>query len=169
MTFEEFFVKKRIDLSKFEQDNPSLLAEMRGHYEQMGSKSFDHSKKFWFNKLRHLYLLDQPIPSVKTETAIPAAGTINQDAQKATPEAAPTGFKPRFKPRAAAAPAPEPQKDSEPAPSDSVAELEKTEPASTAQAAPAPTGFKPRFRAPKSQLPALDKQTDKDKQDGQQS
>ncbi len=52
MTFEEFFVKKKIDLSSFKLAEPTLFEEFKLHYESMGAKSFDHSKKYWFNKLR---------------------------------------------------------------------------------------------------------------------
>ncbi len=56
-TFEDFFIKKKIDLSNFEKDNPVLFEEFKLHYKLMGEKSFDHSKKFWFNKLRKSYAL----------------------------------------------------------------------------------------------------------------
>ncbi|HEY9534552.1 MAG TPA: hypothetical protein VIQ77_08455 [Mucilaginibacter sp.] len=64
MTFEEFFKKKRIDLAAFQQGEPTLFAEFKLHFEQMGEKSFDHTKKYWFNKLRGEYHL---APEVKTE------------------------------------------------------------------------------------------------------
>ena len=64
MTFEEFFKKKRIELAAFEKGLPALFFEFKTHYEQMGEKSFDHTKKYWFNKLRREY----PLPAeVKTE------------------------------------------------------------------------------------------------------
>ena len=64
MTFDEFFTKKRIDLAAFEKAEPALLSEFKTHYEQMGEKSFDHTKKYWFNKLRRQYHL---APEIKTE------------------------------------------------------------------------------------------------------
>ena len=59
MTFEEFFAKKKIDLEALKQADPGLYDECRSHYEQMGEKSFDHTKKYRFNKLRHAYPLAQ--------------------------------------------------------------------------------------------------------------
>lgn len=58
MTFEEFFHKKKIDLLALKQAEPALFEEFKNHYEQMGEKSFDHTKKYWFNKLRRGF----PIP-----------------------------------------------------------------------------------------------------------
>jgi hypothetical protein len=57
MTFEEFFKKKRIDLAALQSGEPGLFSEFRKHFEQMGEKSFDHTKKYWFNKLRLQYHL----------------------------------------------------------------------------------------------------------------
>jgi hypothetical protein len=57
MTFEEFFAKKKIDLEALHKEQPDLFNEFRLHFAEMGEKSFDHSKKFWFNKLRREYLL----------------------------------------------------------------------------------------------------------------
>jgi hypothetical protein len=64
MLFEEFFKKKKISLDALLQGDPGLFSEFKSHYEQMGEKSFDHTKKFWFNKLRHQYPLP---PEVKAE------------------------------------------------------------------------------------------------------
>lgn len=57
MTFEEFFTKKKIDLKALKAADEPLFEEFRAHYSAMGEKSFDHSKKFWFNKLRKSYHL----------------------------------------------------------------------------------------------------------------
>ncbi|WP_299286801.1 hypothetical protein [uncultured Mucilaginibacter sp.] len=57
LTFEEFFKKKRIDLQQLQQAEPSLFVEFSKHYPLMGEKSFDHTKKYWFNNLRRLYPL----------------------------------------------------------------------------------------------------------------
>lgn len=71
MTFEEFFAKKRIDLVQFEKAEPVLYHEFKNHFAAMGEKSFDHTKKFWFNKLRGLYHLAHPEKAVtKAETAL---------------------------------------------------------------------------------------------------
>lgn len=55
MTFEEFFIKKKINLELFEKEEPKLLFSLRKEYEVMGPKSFDHSKKFLFNIWRRKY------------------------------------------------------------------------------------------------------------------
>lgn len=52
MSFEEFFNKKKINLVLFEKEEPELLLKLKSEYEEMGPKSFDHAKKFWFNKWR---------------------------------------------------------------------------------------------------------------------
>jgi len=71
VTFEEFFEKKKIDLSLLQQDNEALYAEFENHFAQMGAKSFDHSKKFWFNKLRKDYhLVDKPVVQVVEKVAV---------------------------------------------------------------------------------------------------
>ncbi len=59
MTFEEFFTKKKIDLDRLRQAEPSLFSEFQDHFDLMGEKSFDHTKKFWFNKLRRRYHLKE--------------------------------------------------------------------------------------------------------------
>ena len=64
MTFEEFFKKKKIHLSALQAADAGLFSEFSAHYLQMGEKSFDHTKKYWFNKLRRLYPLP---PDVKPE------------------------------------------------------------------------------------------------------
>jgi len=64
MTFDEFFKKKRVDLVALERAEPGLFSEFKTHYEQMGEKSFDHTKKYWFNKTRRQFPLT---PEVKTE------------------------------------------------------------------------------------------------------
>ncbi|MFD2162519.1 hypothetical protein ACFSJU_08945 [Paradesertivirga mongoliensis] len=94
MTFEEFFTKKKIDLVQLEKVEPALYSEFKKHFAAMGEKSFDHTKKFWFNKLRRLYHLTPPDKAVtQVETAI---------ASQAEPLSSPTieqkpAFTPRFK------------------------------------------------------------------------
>jgi hypothetical protein len=94
MTFEEFLSKKKIDLVQFEKAEPVLHSEFKSHFAAMGEKSFDHTKKFWFNKLRRLYHLSPPAKAVtQVETAI---------ASQAEPLSSPTieqkpAFTPRFK------------------------------------------------------------------------
>jgi hypothetical protein len=61
LTFEEFFNKKKIDLQQLQQAEPALFAEFSKHYPLMGEKSFDHTKKYWFNNLRRTYPLAQAV------------------------------------------------------------------------------------------------------------
>jgi hypothetical protein len=61
MTFKEFFEKKKIDLKQFALEEKELFVQMKKEYDLMGPKSFDHSKKFHFNKLRLKY----PVKEVK--------------------------------------------------------------------------------------------------------
>ncbi|WP_431199857.1 hypothetical protein ACRQ5D_14325 [Mucilaginibacter sp. P25] len=137
MVFEEFLKKKRIDLVALEQGEPALFSEFKDHFEQMGEKSFDHTKKYWFNKLRRRF----PVPlEVKTEKAHIknplAEQTITESlTEPATPGK--VGFTPKFRPAAPkpAAPAEESiQRAVEP----------PTSEASSPETAPKPT-FKPRF------------------------
>ncbi len=57
MTIDEFFVKKKIDLVQLKAANEPLFQEIVAHYEAMGPKSFDHTKKYLFNNWRKDYLL----------------------------------------------------------------------------------------------------------------
>ena len=67
MTFEEFFIKKKIDLVQLKSAEPGLFSEFKSHFELMGEKSFDQVKKFWFNKLRRSYhLKEEPKPAKET-------------------------------------------------------------------------------------------------------
>jgi hypothetical protein len=136
MTFEEFFRKKRIDLAALGRAEPALLSEFKTHFEQMGEKSFDHTKKYWFNKLRLIYHLapEPKVEKVVIENRL-AEQTITEALSEITPPPANVGFKPRFKPGIG--------KPSEPAAPETEKPTENTE-------TPAPTpgvGFKPRFKA----------------------
>ncbi|BAU53325.1 hypothetical protein [Mucilaginibacter gotjawali] len=136
MTFEEFFIKKRIDLPALEKAEPGLFSEFKIHFFEMGEKSFDHTKKYWFNKLRHQFHLAPEVkiekPVVTPPLAQPAIGESLPN-PAAAPQAAKTGFVPRFKAGNIAKPAVADDKPVEAAP------------------APAPTpvkpGFTPRFKA----------------------
>jgi hypothetical protein len=122
MTFEEFFLKKKIDLALLEKGKPELFIEFKSHYEQMSEKSFDHSKKYWFNALRQDFKLtdEKEIAlkeAFKPQDVTPFAltttdfKTVTEDnlekeqTEKAETEinttevakAKPAGFKPRFK------------------------------------------------------------------------
>lgn len=71
LTFEEFFFKKKIDIAQFKIAEPALFAEFGKHYPLMGEKSFDHTKKYWFNNLRRAYPLQQkPKPHAVQAEAI---------------------------------------------------------------------------------------------------
>jgi len=96
MTFEEFFKKKRIDLAALQQGEPALFSEFKLHYEQMGEKSFDHTKKYWFNKIRRQYNLPPEVKTEKPKIDNPLAEqTINESlSELASPKPA---FTPRFK------------------------------------------------------------------------
>lgn len=84
---------------------PVLFAEFKDEYAQMGEKSFDHTKKFWFNKLRKWYhLKEQPKPA---KTVIEKTEIASQ----AEPLSSPTieqkpAYAPKFKPRVISQPQP---------------------------------------------------------------
>jgi hypothetical protein len=139
MTFEEFFRKKKIDLAALGKAEPGLFAEFKSHFEQMGEKSFDHTKKYWFNKLRLQYRL---APEVK-EGRVVMENQLAEQTITETLEEAPApnvGFKPRF--RSGMAPKPAEPKE----------EIKEPEAEKPAETPPAPTpvakpGFTPRFKA----------------------
>lgn len=89
MTFEEFLIKKKIDAIQLKAKEQMFFSEFESHFLQMGEKSFDHSKKFWFNKLRRAYHLKEEPKPVKEEAKIdeipasaqnkPVNGAINQE------------------------------------------------------------------------------------------
>ena len=140
MTFEEFFAKKKIDLTALQKADNSLYEEFKKHYMAMGSKSFDHTKKFWFNKLRKSYhLAETPIDKKEVQQAI----VKEQQSVKAEATTTATGFKPRFK-------APAPKKDVLSQESETpINRVEKISESAPDNDGPAkPTGFKPRFKAP---------------------
>ena len=70
MTFEEFLIKKKIDAIQLKAKEQAFFSEFESHFLQMGEKSFDHSKKFWFNKLRRAYHLKEEPKPVKEEAKI---------------------------------------------------------------------------------------------------
>jgi hypothetical protein len=100
MTFEEFFIKKRVDLSALAKAEPALFSEFKTHFGQMGEKSFDHTKKYWFNKLRRRFHLAPELKPEKTAIANPLAQqTITESLTEQSPALQPAkqGFVPRFK------------------------------------------------------------------------
>lgn len=100
MTFEDFFKRKKIDLVALQAGAPVLFLEFYTHFEQMGEKSFDHSKKYWFNKLRHQFPLSPEIKTEKLHIANPLAEQTINESLTATVAVVPSpkeGFVPRFK------------------------------------------------------------------------
>jgi len=135
MTFEEFFNKKRIDLGLMRDADPALYSEFKSHFESMGEKSFDHTKKFWFNKLRHLYHLAEPAkkvvtqmetqivsqaeplksPTIEQGSAVTQSGSEQQAKSSGLPK---PGFRPRSIPPAAVKAADAPPMSEPDAPAD---------------------------------------------------
>jgi len=135
MTFEEFFAKKKIDLAQLRRAKPDLYEEFQRHYAEMGEKSFDHTKKYWFNQLRKDFRMADPAPLEKAVVS-PPVQRKEQRVDAAAKAATPTGFKPRFKPGVAQS-APPPATDEH-----STKEEQTPAPAKAAT----PSGFKPRFK-----------------------
>jgi hypothetical protein len=132
MTFEEFFKKKKISLQTFGEGEPALLSEFKIHFEQMGEKSFDHTKKYWFNKLRLRFPAPQEVKTEKVAIANPLAEqTITESLIESSSPSPNVGFRPKFKTGVT--------KPVEPAPE----QKENTEPSSP----PPNIGFKPKFKA----------------------
>ena len=119
MTFEEFLVKKKIDPVQLQDADQDFFDEFKSHFIDMGEKSFDHSKKFWFNKLRRAYPLAEvvkiAVDDVKTvaevlgtvaEAKVPQAEALEASSFKPpmtnaleSPVAEVLEAKPAFKPR----------------------------------------------------------------------
>jgi hypothetical protein len=140
MTFEEFFRKKKISLVALEQGEPALFSEFKIHFEKMGEKSFDHTKKYWFNKLRARFPAppEPKVEKVVIENTL-AEQTITETLGEKPAQPAPkVGFTPRFKAGATKPAETTPPPEAKP-------EVEKTE--ETKKPASAPVGFKPRFKA----------------------
>ncbi len=177
MEFEEFFKKKRIDLDALQKVEPALFSEFKNHFVLMGEKSFDHTKKYWFNKLR----LQFPAPAeikierIKIDNPL-AEQTITESLIEETVTPPKLGFVPKFKaniPKSAATDTPAEAKEQEqpaasPAPKlgftpkfkaatppKPAAEPAKTE--ETPNPAPAPKlGFTPKFKAANMPKPAVE-------------
>jgi hypothetical protein len=149
MTFEEFFKKKRIDLDALEKGNPALFFEFKTHFNQMGEKSFDHTKKYWFNNLRKIYHLAAEIKTEKPKIENQLAEQTVTDTLNEAAEPAPApklGFVPKF--RAGA---------TKPA-----AETPAEEKKEDVPSAPKP-GFTPRFKAANMAKPAEAPATEENK------
>ncbi|WP_295793596.1 hypothetical protein [Mucilaginibacter sp.] len=144
LTFDEFFKKKRVDLVALEKTEPALFSEFKTHYEQMGEKSFDHTKKYWFNKTRRQYPLAPEVKTEKPQIANPIAEqTITESLTEHTPPVSSSrkvGFTPKFRAANVAKPAVGDAKEEVPAtPNEPAAESVENAPAK-------PAGFVPRFK-----------------------
>lgn len=71
MSFEAFLKQKLVDSAAFRQQQPEMWESFSGLYEEIGEKSFDLQKKFYFNDLRGLY----PLPLAAKEEPKPASTT----------------------------------------------------------------------------------------------
>jgi hypothetical protein len=101
MTFEEFLIKKKIDPVQLQDADQDFFDEFKSHFNQMGEKSFDHSKKFWFNKLRRANPLAEEAKILAVADTLEAPQAKARDSvaevlEAPSPESKPT-FKPRFK------------------------------------------------------------------------
>jgi len=109
MTFEEFLIKKKIDPVQLQDADQDFFDEFKSHFNQMGEKSFDHSKKFWFNKLRRAHPLEEQVKifavaevleAPQAEAMVPQAEALEVlsfEAPMAEALEAKPAFKPRFK------------------------------------------------------------------------
>jgi hypothetical protein len=133
MDFEEFFRKKKIDLVALEQGEPALFSEFKIHFGQMGEKSFDHTKKYWFNKLRLRFPapVETKVERVVIENQL-AEQTVTESLVESSTPPPNIGFKPKFR-AGVTKPVEETQQTKE-----------NTEQATTP---PPNVGFKPRFKA----------------------
>ncbi len=157
MTFEEFFAKKKIDIDQLAKADEKLYTEFKSHFVLMGEKSFDHSKKFWFNRLRRLYHLQQPVKAAITQIeaqiasqAEPLSSPTIEQAPASAPSARPPAFKPRFK--ATNVPA-KPDAPGE------IADKRDEVPSEAIPAQPKRPPFKPKNVKPISGAPSEDAQT----------
>jgi len=140
MTFDEFFKKKRIDLSALQKAEPALFSEFETHYEQMGEKSFDHTKKYWFNKTRRQFPLAAEVKTEKPHIANPIAEqTITESLSETFSQpAAKVGFTPRFKANVT-----KPATEERP---EEAADVKQEPTQSESTTAAKPAGFVPRFK-----------------------
>ena len=97
MTFEEFFKKKKIDTQLLKSAQPALFEEFVADYALMGEKSFDYTKKYWFNQLRRKYHTPEEVKAEKPkpEIAVEAAKPLVEETA-ATTEVK-KGYQPKFK------------------------------------------------------------------------
>ena len=139
MNFQEFFDKKKIDLEALRKQEPRLYSDFEAHFEAMGPKSFDHTKKYWFNGLRKLFPLKTRQEEILPSSNKPASKGIGDQKKVGASIPAPKGFTPRFK------------SSNKPAPANKEEEAKLNE--GEAQVAP-PKGFTPRFKSSNKPAPA---------------
>ncbi|MEO6521982.1 MAG: hypothetical protein ABIN91_09910, partial [Mucilaginibacter sp.] len=139
MTFEEFFKKKKIHLPQLQAAEPALFAEFEQHYNQMGEKSFDHTKKYWFNQLRRKYHTppEEKIEKVVIENQLAEQTIIDSLTEQSTEPAPKLGFKPKFSTG---------RKPVEPVESTPVEPENKPVPEATPETPAPKLGFKPKFK-----------------------
>jgi hypothetical protein len=161
MTIEEFFKKKRIDLAALEKAEPALFSEFKAHFEQMGEKSFDHSKKYWFNKLRHQFHLAPELKPERVRIENPIAEqTVTESLVEnvTAPPLPKLGFAPKFKASNMPKP-PAVQDQNEETPPAPVVENTISEkpagPATQPALSSAKLGFVPKFKAGNTPKPAV--------------
>lgn len=138
MNFQEFFDKKKIDLEALRKQEPRLYSDFEAHFEAKGPKSFDYTKKYWFNGLRKLFPLKTKQEEILRSSNKPASKDVGDPQKASAPLPAPKGFTPRF--RASSASAPVKKEEETPINKDQ------------AQVAP-PKGFKPRFKTSSAPAP----------------
>jgi hypothetical protein len=155
MTFEEFLVKKKIDPVQLQDADQDFFVEFKSHFNQMGEKSFDHSKKFWFNKLRRAYPLAEvvKIPAAPQAEALEASSfethkalteaMVPQAEALESPVAEALEAKPAFKPRFKANVTVKEEVKTDQGDNKEKPDSEPTKPTETAKPA-----YKPRFKAP---------------------
>lgn len=164
MTFEDFLKKKKIDPVQLEMTERDLFSEFESDFNKMGDKSFEYSKKFWFNKLRRAHPLKEEPKSVKGEDTSssktapePSKSVESIPSANASSNPKPL-FKPRFKAQIPATNAEEStdkKESSNPVPPPAFKPrfraaapvIREEENEVKTESAAKPTGFKPRFKA----------------------
>jgi hypothetical protein len=169
MTFEEFLIKKKIDPVQLKNTEQALFSEFNSHFNEMGEKSFDHSKKFWFNKLRRANpLKEEPKPETITietpinKTDLPENTSQSKEDQIKKEEVGgeitnpKPAFKPRFKANIIAA--------SQEQHFDSVSSIPAVAVEKTEDSEKPKPAYKPRFKAaiPVAEEPKVENNNDED-------
>jgi len=116
MDFETFIQQKRIHAQAFREQRPALWEQFQSLYQQIGPKSFDLQKKFYFNDLRALFPLPpdlipvEPTKPAKPKLARPKLRSKADTSGEAKPKLArPTMKKPATEAEEAAKPTAKPK------------------------------------------------------------